>query len=386
MRFFVPIFIFCFLLDCDTIFAQVLQNLVRNPSFEQYKQVPDDLGQIDRISFCTSASMATPDFFHRRAANQMVDMPLNRMGNCVARSGYGYAGIYCYTNRYVKRNFREYIQLELKQSLQAGEVYCITFYVYLSPSSNRSIDRMNVSALAYQVNEDHESALDQKHLTVFAADSSFLKSSDWTRVQTDYVAKGGERYIIIGNFLDDAKTKVSGADPDLDFVNPNVDFAYYYLDDVCVTNLRTNFNCSCGPFDLASTQHQERIVLDVGVRKKNYRLGQVIVLKGLDFETGSTQLKSSSQPVLDDLIATLTIHPRYKIEIVGHTSDRGDAQKNQILSKFRAEVVYKYLISSGIGADRLSFKGFGESRPITLNTNREGKTVNERIEIKIIAI
>ena len=99
--------------------------MVLNPSFEQYKKVPTDLGEISMIDYWSSATSASPDYFHKRAAGANVDIPYNKMGRTDARSGYAYAGIYAYASRYIKPNFREYVQVELKQPLLAGNTYCI---------------------------------------------------------------------------------------------------------------------------------------------------------------------------------------------------------------------------------------------------------------------
>jgi len=79
----------------------------------------------------------------------------------------------------------------------------------------------------------------------------------------------------------------------------------------------------------------------------------------------------------------LRLNPSYHVEISGHTDDKGDPQKNQILSKNRAEVIYNYLLSSGIKKERLTFRGYGQSRPIALNKTTEGRQKNERIQFRI---
>ena len=75
--------------------------------------------------------------------------------------------------------------------------------------------------------------------------------------------------------------------------------------------------------------------------------------------------------------------PEYAVELSGHTSDKGDPQKNQILSKKRAEAVYHYLLSAGISSDRMTYRGYGQSRPIALNTSEEGRSKNERVQFLI---
>lgn len=377
-------FAFLFFLSVQPICAQVLQNMVLNPSFEQYKKVPTDLGETNMIDYWSSPTDASPDYFHKRAAGPNVDIPNNKMGRTDARSGYAYVGIYAYASRYIKQNFREYVQVELKQPLLAGNTYCIKAHVFLSQSSNRAVGALGVVATKMAAAQKHEIAIsDLKPVYMLQADRSPLDSRKWTEITCQYKAQGGERNIILGNFDDDRKTKVTGAIENDTFKNPHVDFAYYYIDDVCVTNTSTNFSCDCGSYDLERTRGEERIVLDVKIQKKEYSLGQVVIMTNLKFENNKTTMLSGAQADIDDLVGTLRLNPTYHIEISGHTDDRGDPQDNQTLSKKRAEVVYNYLLSSGIDKERLSYRGYGQSRPIALNQTLEGRQKNERIQFMI---
>lgn len=367
-----------------SIHAQVLQNMVKNPSFEQYRKVPNDLGNTETIDYWSSPTDASPDYFHRRAGGKNVDIPYNKMGRCNARSGHAYVGLYAYASRYLKRNFREYLQLELKQPLLVGNTYCIKAHVFLSQSSNRAVGALGMTASKIRTEQNHERTIDTKNaMYLLQDDRSPLDNRGWTEVSCQYKAQGGERYLVLGNFDDDRKTKVSGAIENDTFKNPHVDFAYYYVDDVCVTNTKTNFSCNCGSFDLMQTRGAERIVLDVRVQQKEYSLGQVIIMKNLEFEKGKSTMLKGSQTSINDLVGTLRMNRSYSVEISGHTSDRGDPEKNQMLSKKRAEAVYNYLLSSGITKERVTFRGYGQSRPIALNKTEEGREKNERIQFRI---
>lgn len=384
-----PHFYYCFFFCClffinTSTDAQVLQNMVKNPSFEQYRKVPVDLGNTETIDYWSSPTDASPDYFHRRAGGKNVDIPYNKMGRANARSGHAYVGIYAYASRYLKRNFREYVQLELKQAMQPGNTYCVKAHVFLSQSSNRAIGALGMTASKIRTSQNHELPIQYARSTYMLQDDrSPLDAREWVEISCEYKAQGGERYVVLGNFDDDKKTKVSGAIENDTFKNPHVDFAYYYIDDVCVTNTSSNFSCKCGSFDLIRTRGEERIVLDMKVRKKEYSLGQVVIMENLEFERGKATMLRGSQTSIQDLIGTLRLHPEYHVEISGHTDDRGDPQKNQILSQKRAEAVYNYLLSSGIKRERLSYRGYGQSRPIALNKTSEGREKNERIQFRI---
>lgn len=363
------------------IYAQTLQNYVRNPSFEQYKDVPKDLGALPLSSFHTSPTTATGDYFHKRAKNTDVGLPRNKMGVAPPRTGSAYVGIYAYTNRYTRRDFREYVQLELKQQLNPNELYCIKAHVYLSQSSNRAIGALGVSASRFPFVKDHQTVLETDFVYMLREDKKPLSDRQWVEISATYKAVGGEKYIILGNFNFDKDTKVTGAVEIDSFRNPNVDFAYYFIDDVCVTGLKYNTTCDCGSFDYQLTQSRERIVIDMTLTPKTYKLGEPTILQGVKFERNKAIFLPSSHRALDEVVEIMKRNATYEIEISGHTDDRGDAQEDHFLSKRRAKAVYDYLVASGIAENRLAYRGYGQSRPIALNDSPENRERNERIQL-----
>jgi len=112
---------------------------------------------------------------------------------------------------------------------------------------------------------------------------------------------------------------------------------------------------------------------------------KVIVLQNIFFETGSAELLPTSDPELNKLLWTLRKNTAMNIEIRGHTDNEGDDKSNQVLSEARAKAVYQYLLGRGIEAERLSFKGFGETQPVADNNTPEGRKQNRRTEFKVIA-
>ena len=114
-------------------------------------------------------------------------------------------------------------------------------------------------------------------------------------------------------------------------------------------------------------------------------VGNKVVLKNIFFDTNKSEIKDESKPELKKLIDFLELNPNVHIEVSGHTDNVGSDQLNQALSENRAKAVYQYLISSGIQASRLVYKGYGETQPIASNDNDEDRSKNRRTEFKIIA-
>ncbi len=108
------------------------------------------------------------------------------------------------------------------------------------------------------------------------------------------------------------------------------------------------------------------------------------MLKNVFFETGKYELQPLSYPELNRLVELLNQTPEMRIELSGHTDNVGLAAANQTLSVNRAKAVYNYLIAQGINANRLSYKGYGDTRPVAPNTTDEGRAANRRTEFTIL--
>lgn len=115
------------------------------------------------------------------------------------------------------------------------------------------------------------------------------------------------------------------------------------------------------------------------------KVDEIISLKNVFFETARFDLKSISTYELDKLVSFLNLNPAIRIEVRGHTDNVGDDKSNLVLSDNRAKSVMNYLISKGIGKDRLTAKGYGETMPVGDNGTPEGRAMNRRTEYKIIA-
>ncbi len=107
-------------------------------------------------------------------------------------------------------------------------------------------------------------------------------------------------------------------------------------------------------------------------------------LNNLFFDTGRYDLADKSRTELDRLSAFLKANPAVKIEISGHTDDRGDAAANLTLSQKRAQSVVSYLTNAGIDVSRIRAVGYGKTRPLTPNTSDESRKQNRRIEWRIL--
>jgi OOP family OmpA-OmpF porin len=122
----------------------------------------------------------------------------------------------------------------------------------------------------------------------------------------------------------------------------------------------------------------------VNVDPEGCELQKSFVLEGVNFVTGSDEITGASRSVLDKVAATLIQNGDVNVEVAGYTDDRGNSDFNQTLSQKRAESVKAYLQSSGVAANRMKAKGYGEDSPIADNSNAAGRAKNRRVELHII--
>ena len=118
--------------------------------------------------------------------------------------------------------------------------------------------------------------------------------------------------------------------------------------------------------------------------EEDLKVGEVIRVDKLYFEADKAAIKESSYPVLDQIASVLKKRSTLSIEIGGHTNGLPNHEYCDALSKMRAENVYYYLISKGVAKDRLKYKGYGKRLPIATNDTKEGRTLNQRVEFKIL--
>lgn len=133
-------------------------------------------------------------------------------------------------------------------------------------------------------------------------------------------------------------------------------------------------------FVMPAPVRPERITfIDPVVQAENLlTLGDTVTLKNIFFHTASAELYELSLAELDRLSEALLRHPLLKLEVGGHTDAVGSDADNLMLSERRAKAVYDYLISRGVDARRLTYRGYGESRPVATNDTPEGRAANRR--------
>jgi OOP family OmpA-OmpF porin len=115
------------------------------------------------------------------------------------------------------------------------------------------------------------------------------------------------------------------------------------------------------------------------------REDRIEILEKVYFSPGKARIEARSKRLLDQVAGVLKSHPELvRIQVEGHTDDRGSASFNQTLSQARAEAVVRALVQRGISPQRLVARGFGLGRPVTSNATRQGREKNRRVEFRVV--
>ncbi len=219
---------------CMPLFLTAQTNLVPNPGFESYSscpQFPPD-GNIDKAYpwFQPWTNLNSSDFFHVcDTIDQMMSVPYNFGGYQWPYNGNGYAGIGCIAP--LSPNLgREYLEVELTDSLTAGFTYDVSYYVSLGDTSQYACNNIGVhfSDTVILYNTSISNVLLNVPFHVFSQ-LIITEMVGWYLISGKYTANGGEKYMVVGNFLNDISTSYISTG------NGSQPWAYYYFDDFNVS-------------------------------------------------------------------------------------------------------------------------------------------------------
>jgi outer membrane protein OmpA-like peptidoglycan-associated protein len=377
--------IFLFLIISLPSYSQ--ENLIYNPSFEQYLACPQKIepyGYMSQAMAWWQPTGGSADYYNKCGAKQ-TSIPKNKLGIQMPRTGVGMVGIYT-----SKTTYREYIQTELKEYLEEGRTYKLTFYVSLSEFSSGAIATIGGLFTSNRIAEDTREMLTEKNIIkydngVSQSISTYLKPQvvnsfdnpitdveNWIKIEGEFIAKGGEKFLTIGNFYPAQQSNVV----DLPYLTYLLPGAYYYIDDVSVICL----DCQ------NKIEYDNNITITKTKNEPQYEVGQVVIMENIFFEFDKSVLLPQSYVELHNLINLLEKYPSMQIELSGHTDNKGSDRYNNNLSQNRVKAVYDYLTSQGIDSNRLRYKWYGAKQPIDDNKTEEGRAKNRRVEFKILEL
>lgn len=196
------------------------QNLIPNPSFEELYACPIASGYEELFNWYSPGN-GSPDVFSTCVFQPRNGVPYNFAGIQYPRTDSTYLGLAVL----YQSPFREYIGVKLSAPLEKDSSYCISMYVSVA-------DRATVfsDGLGWYIGDSIEQNLTNQIITSPSAGNKsgniIDNKTNWVLIEDYYVAKGGEEYVTIGNFLDISDCNYYG-----DFHNGS-NGTYMYIDDV----------------------------------------------------------------------------------------------------------------------------------------------------------
>ena len=212
------------------------QNLVLNPSFEDTIACPTTTAIPMQCKYWYTANIGSPDYFSEQPDIfcGTSPVPLSNAGYQYARTGIAYVGLVTLMQplnpNYLNR--REYIGGELSDTLKQGHEYCVSFYISVAEELKYVTDGIGLylsidSAVDYTINTNLPFVPQISN----PSGNIIYDTLNWVQISGTYIANGGEKYLTIGNFKDNANTLI-------DSINNNVPQSryesYLFIDDVSV--------------------------------------------------------------------------------------------------------------------------------------------------------
>jgi len=209
------------------------QNLVPNPSFEEYYQCPSSQGNfyVDFWFNAPNSGVTTPDYYNSCAtAGVNAAVPDNIAGFQYPQEGEGYAGLFCYgSTNGGDSNQREYIEVQLISPLIEGQEYEFSMYVSLADHYGAAINNIGVAVTEYMVEGNGQSGIIPE-IPQIKAEEVIFDEENWTQITGTFIAEGGEEYLTIGNFFSDDDTEAIFI-----YGSPFLTWGYYYFDSVSLS-------------------------------------------------------------------------------------------------------------------------------------------------------
>ena len=228
-------FIFFLITFSTKVFTQ---NLVKNPSFEQYTKCPilpgtfNDFAK-DWYGFSTGQSL-----YYNSCTLLDYNVPNANFGYQLPHSGVAFANVLAlYPNFDIDR--RSYLEGFLTQDLVKNKLYCVNYFINLSDRSSGAITNIDLYLSDTLLDYNNDVNVCLKGIEPQIKSKQIISDSvGWTQISDIFKANGGEKFITIGNFVKREKTTAISFNPIFSTLEL---FSYYYIEDVSVTALNLDF-------------------------------------------------------------------------------------------------------------------------------------------------
>jgi outer membrane protein OmpA-like peptidoglycan-associated protein len=366
------------------VLNDTMPNLVPNPGFEEVIKTScvwttDPEKFAANVTAWSSPTQTTPDHFSTTLDPECWAHPRQHSGGKQStHSGQGMVGIKTYGKGNTPTFWHEYVQAELKEPLQAGVRYIAEVWALRAVKSNDASNNVGLLFTDAPISTRDRLPL---HITPTVNEERLIKGG-WHKVRGVFDATGSERFVVIGNFYGDDATQHER--------QPQGERgAYYFIDDVSVRVAPPGTALTPKPKE-SMPPPPRPVVPDhvssttVDIHQVEPAVGTRVRLDNVQFDFDKAELLPGYEKELEKLVDLMTDFPYLRVEIEGHTDDQGSDEYNLKLSDARAKAVVDYLLKKKVEQERLSWKGYGEGKPLQPNDNEANRAINRRVEFRVI--
>jgi outer membrane protein OmpA-like peptidoglycan-associated protein len=342
------------------------ENLVPNGSFEATDGKVKKLAAIESANGWTSPTGVRADLFTPSKIAE-INTPINKYGKEDAKEGSNYAGIVAYS--FGDKVPRSYLMAKFDAPLKKGMKYCVQFHVSLAEASKYAANNLGAVISKKEYATDSKTPIIEKASILHFNNKVFNATYNWDKVCSIFEAQGGEKYITIGNFEmnDKVKQETNKKSKDKDMKLEQVIAAYYYIDDVSVTLVKSDQECDCmlseKEDEYSPTIYQKAVVLNDKMTPQ-----EKIEAQALYFAFGKYNFQPVAEDALDLIAETMKANPQMKLQVLGHSCAQEDEvgkekEKFADMALKRTDAVMKYLMDKGIEESRLIASPMGNEEP-----------------------
>ena len=358
--------------------AQDENEMIENGSFEQLEGKIKKAGSIEVAVDWMSPTKTAADLFATRVKSGF-SVPNNPFGKEEAHDGENYAGITTFS--YGDKVPRTYLSTKLKTPMRKGLKYAVKFYICLSEGSKYASNNVaaNFSKKQWSINEDksiigESSVLDVENVI-------FNAMFGWDQVCGVYTAKGGEKFLTLGNFSTNNDTKNERMKKPKSFTGKQVVSSYYYIDDISVLLIEDEADCKC---DSDKEEVSTTVYSSAPVNPEGMTSEMIAKFSVIYFAAHKTGIEEGQEGHLDNIAKIMLEDSEYKLTLKVHMdTDEVANPKIENLDKLRGESVKKYLKSKGVDGGRVTFNLMKDSKPKSKGVTDLAKAKNRRIKFVI---
>jgi outer membrane protein OmpA-like peptidoglycan-associated protein len=359
------------------------EDLVPNGSFDVPKGKLKRMGSIEMAKGWTSPTPNYADLFSARIEDAPMSAPRNQYGTQDPRKGEHYAGIRTYSQH--GRDSRSYVQTPLTRPMAAGEKFCVTYYMSLADLSKFS--NAGISAFFSKVSVKKDEPADLGFDAQVPAKPRMINSlTDWQPVCGIYQAEGGEEYLIIGNFQTNDKTTTEKIRRPKGEVRAQLQYAYYYIDDVSVRPIRHANECECESADRAKS---EFIFGRSGFAGADLETSAKVGRQVFYFKRFQSNIDSSMEPWVKEMAELMQADAGVRVKLTGHIDeieqDRTEVRTDLLkLGEERAAAIKKALEGHGIDGGRITVAPTPENILADASGTEVGMSKNRRVVVEVV--